>query len=147
MSKVRYPRSVTVRMTGEMYANLRRLATDDRKVALVVREAVRHYLDDQAEIAGSRRHFGGRFKERIDRLERLVSSYALVTISLLVHVGELSAARLDRDPNASVVTSKQAEMVIKAQRMAAGSQEFLRRVARRVGETLDAFDAAQESRT
>ncbi len=56
-------RRVNVRMTHAMYANLRRLAGNDKGIAEEIRKAIRQHLDDKAEIAGSRRYFTGRFRE------------------------------------------------------------------------------------
>jgi hypothetical protein len=96
----KYPRSVTVRMTNEMYANLRRLATDDRKVADVIRQMIRNQLDERAEISGNRRHFSARFQERIDELEdNLEMRMSLLTMLLtmfeemVIQVAEVSAGQ------------------------------------------------------
>jgi hypothetical protein len=55
-------------MTGAMYANLKRLAGTKRQVADVIRESLREYLDNQGELAGSRRYFSGRFRDEVHAL-------------------------------------------------------------------------------
>ena len=84
-------------MTNEMFANLRRLATDDRKVADVIRQMIRNQLDDRAEISGNRRYFTARFQERIDALEEnLERRLSLLTMLLtmfeemVIQVNEVS---------------------------------------------------------
>lgn len=74
---------VTVRMTGPMYANLRRLAGTERHIGEEIRNAVRLYLDDQGEITGSRRYFTGRFRDEVHALRRELSWHlTLITILL-----------------------------------------------------------------
>ncbi len=97
--KKTYPKSLHVRMTNEMYANLRRLATDDRKIAIVVREAIRDYLDRQGDITGSRRYFIGRFKERVEWLERLVSWHLTLLTILVSEIGAILIQNLIEIPN------------------------------------------------
>jgi hypothetical protein len=74
---------VTVRMTGPMYANLKRLAGTDRRIGEEIRNAIRLYLDDKGEIAGSRRYFTGRFRDEVRALRRELSWHlTLITILL-----------------------------------------------------------------
>jgi hypothetical protein len=61
----KYNTRVTVAMTGEMYANLLRVAGQRRKVPAQIRTYIRHGLDEQGEIAGSRRYFTGRFRDQV----------------------------------------------------------------------------------
>ena len=98
--KQKYPKAVTIRMTNEMYATLRRLATDDRKVAGVIRQLIRNQLDERAELAGNRRYFTRRFRERIDELEEnLEMRFTLLTMlltmfeELVIHTLEVSEGR------------------------------------------------------
>ncbi len=76
-------RRVNVRMTGAMYANLRRLAGNDRGIATVIREAIRQYLDTKAEITGSRRYFTGRFRDEVRALRRELSWHQTLNTILL----------------------------------------------------------------
>ena len=70
-------------MTSAMYANLRRLAQNDKQIAEVIRIAIREYLDNQGELAGSRRYFTGRFREEVHILrEELSWHLTLITILL-----------------------------------------------------------------
>jgi len=74
---------VTVRMTGPMYANLRRLAGTERHIGEEIRNAVRLYLDDQGELTGSRRYFTGRFRDEVHTLRREIGWHlTLITILL-----------------------------------------------------------------
>jgi len=74
---------VNVRMTGAMYANLKRLAGSDRHVADEIRKAIQQHLDDKAEITGSRRYFTGRFRDEVRNLNRMISWHlTLITIML-----------------------------------------------------------------
>lgn len=71
-------------MTAAMYANLRRLAVDDKHIAEVIRVAIREYLDNQGEITGSRRYFTGRFRDEVHALrEELSWNLTLMTILLV----------------------------------------------------------------
>ncbi len=74
---------VTVRMTGPMYANLRRLAGTERRIGEEIRNAVRIYLDDQGDLTGSRRYFTGRFRDEVHALRRELGWHlTLITILL-----------------------------------------------------------------
>jgi hypothetical protein len=74
---------VTVRMTGPMLANLRRLAGTDRRIGEEIRNAIRLYLDDKGQITGSRRYFTGVFRDEV-RLLRRELSWHLTLITLLL---------------------------------------------------------------
>jgi hypothetical protein len=66
----------TIYMTPEMWTRLSQLCLNrgrDCTENSLVREAIRAYLDDQAQIIGSRRHFQKTFQERIDALEEHIS--------------------------------------------------------------------------
>ena len=80
---------VNVRMTRAMYANLKRLAGTDRRVADLIREAIRQYLDNQGEIAGSRRYFTGRFREEVRALRRDLSWHLTLITILLAEVSSI----------------------------------------------------------
>lgn len=49
----------------------------------LIREAIRRYLDEQEDIAGSRRHFAKTFQDRIDRLENVLTFHLNVLIYLV----------------------------------------------------------------
>lgn len=74
---------VTVRMTGPMYANLRRLAGTERRIGEEIRNAVRLYLDDKGQITGSRRYFTGVFRDEV-RLLRRELGWHLTLITILL---------------------------------------------------------------
>jgi hypothetical protein len=80
---------VTVRMTSAMYANLMRLSGTNRQMADVIREAIRQYLDNQGEIAGSRRYFTGRFREEVRALRRELSWHQTLNTILLAEMFSL----------------------------------------------------------
>jgi hypothetical protein len=89
---------VTVRMTYALYANLKRLAGNDRYVGDVIREAIRQYVDDRGEITGSRRYFTGRFREEVRALRRELSWHlSLITIMLAEMFSVLIVTSLDLD--------------------------------------------------
>jgi len=77
-------RSIT--MTQEMHERLILLVSKrDRTIteADLIREAIRRYLDEQEQIAGSRRHFTRTFQDRIDKLEMNIAFHLNVLLYLL----------------------------------------------------------------
>ena len=73
-------------LTPEMAGRLRQIAsTKPRSVteADLIREAIRRYLDEQADLTGSRKHFQRSFRQRIDQLEATVTFQLNVLIYLL----------------------------------------------------------------
>ena len=73
-------------MTPAMARRLRQIAgTQPRSTteADLIREAIRRYLDEQEDLIGSRRHFQRSFRQRIDRLEEVVTFQLNVLICLL----------------------------------------------------------------
>lgn len=84
----KYPNKVTLRMTREMYANLRRVAGSDREIPQTVRRMIRFGLDHSEELAGSRRFFTGRFREAVMELQSLLRWYLSMNIILLAIIGE-----------------------------------------------------------
>jgi len=75
-------------MTPEMAQRLSQIASTkprDVKVADLIREAIRCYLDEQEDLTGSRKHFQRSFRERIDHLEQAVTFQLNVLIYLLAH--------------------------------------------------------------
>jgi predicted DNA-binding protein len=84
MSKKTVRRSIT--MTQEMRDRLALLVSKqprDTTEADLIREAIRRYLDEQADLAGSRRHFQKTLQDRIDRLETALTFHLNVLIYLL----------------------------------------------------------------
>lgn len=73
-------------MTGAMYANLKRLAGTKRQVADVIREALREYLDNQGEIAGSRRYFSGRFRDEVHAVRSELSWHQTLNTILMAEM-------------------------------------------------------------
>ena len=62
----------SVAMTPQMRLRLQQLLeneTRDVTEADIIREAIREYLDRQADIVGSRAHFRKTFRDRIDQLQ------------------------------------------------------------------------------
>jgi hypothetical protein len=94
----RKKKTVTVRMTAALYANLKRIAGTDRQIAEVVREAIRAYIDDQGEVTGSRRYFTGRFRDEVRLLRHEVRWHlSLITILLAEMFSILIVNSLDLD--------------------------------------------------
>jgi hypothetical protein len=89
---------VTVRMTHALYANLKRLAGNDRYVGDLIREAIRQYIDSRGEITGSRRYFTGRFRDEVRTLRRELSWHlSLITIMLAEMFSVLIVNTLELD--------------------------------------------------
>lgn len=51
--------------------------------AELIREAIRRYLDEQEDLAGSRKHFQKSFQDRLDRLEGLMLFQFNILFSLI----------------------------------------------------------------
>jgi len=67
----------TVYMTPEMLNYLTQIAAKrgrDCNENVLIREAVRNFIDSQADVLSSRRHFQKSFQERIDQLEERLSN-------------------------------------------------------------------------
>ncbi len=79
----KYDQTVQVAMTSEMYANLLRVAGQRRKVPGQIRTYIRHGLDEQGEIAGSRRYFTGRFRDQVLQ-QRVEFRWYLTVLTALV---------------------------------------------------------------
>jgi hypothetical protein len=73
-------------MTEEMYANLQRLTPVNATIPSLIRAYIRSGLDNQAEIAGSRRHFSGRFRDEV-RGQRLEFRWYLTVLVALLAQG------------------------------------------------------------
>lgn len=88
-------RSIT--MTPEMHDRLEQVVSKhprDMTEADAIREAIRHYLDEQDDLMGSRRHFQKSMQERLDRLESALTFQMNVLLFLLA--GDNDPARVRR---------------------------------------------------
>jgi hypothetical protein len=84
MSNKSVRRSINV--TPEMHDQLVQIAAKlDRDVteADLIRDAIRQYLDQQADLVGSRRHFQKSLQAQFDRLEGTLTIHLHVMIALL----------------------------------------------------------------
>lgn len=52
----------------------------------IIRDAIRHYLDQQADVVGSRRHFQRSLQARLDRLESTLTFQMLMLTFLMATV-------------------------------------------------------------
>jgi predicted DNA-binding protein len=85
----------SIAISSEMHDLLTQIAAQrgrDTTESHLIREAIRHYLDEQGDLVSSRRHFQKSLQLRLDRLERSLIFQMNVLVCLL-------AALLD-DPNA-----------------------------------------------
>lgn len=77
----------TIYMTPEMWTRIEQLAHSgghEHSENVLMREALRCYIDNQAEMIGSRRHFQKSFQERIDSLETNLSRMSAQNTSLML---------------------------------------------------------------
>jgi uncharacterized coiled-coil protein SlyX len=84
MSRKTIRRSLT--MTQEMHDRLVLLVIKhprDTTEADLIREAIRAYLDNQADIIGSRKHFQKSLQDRLDKLETTLAFQLNVLIYLV----------------------------------------------------------------
>src|SRR5512147_1244284 len=84
-------RSLTVQRTlyvsPEMWEHLQQLAQAQGRDCTensLMRDAIRAYIDDQAQVIGSRRHFQKSFQSRIDQLETQLTSESTRHTELLL---------------------------------------------------------------
>ena len=78
-------------MTNAMYANLKRLAGNERAVSEEIRKAIRQYIDTGGEITG-------RFREDVRDLKRLLNWHlTLITIMLAEVASILTLNLIDMD--------------------------------------------------
>lgn len=76
----------SIRMTPEMRALLAQLLLKqprDVSEADLIREAIRHYLDEQDDLIGSRRHFQKSLQDRIEALESALAFHLNVLLYLV----------------------------------------------------------------
>ena len=79
----------SVSMSEEMHTLLTQIAAKrgrDIAEAHLIREAIRQFLDEQAEIVGSRRHFQKSLQLRLDHLERSLLFQMNIVIYLLTAI-------------------------------------------------------------
>jgi len=79
----------SISMTPEMRDLLAQIAAKHgREVSEndIIRDAIRHYLDQQADVVGSRRHFQRSLQARLDRLENTLTFQMLMLTFLLATV-------------------------------------------------------------
>lgn len=76
----------SVWISQEMHELLRQhISKRGRKVneSEVIREAIRHYLDDQNDVVGSQRHFQRSMQARLDQMEFALAFHLNVVVYLL----------------------------------------------------------------
>lgn len=76
----------SISMTHEVHLQLTQLAARrgrDVTESDLIREAIREYLDQQADVVGSRRHFQKSLQRRIDALEDTLTFQMHILIALL----------------------------------------------------------------
>jgi len=77
----------------------------------LIRDAIRQYLDEQADIVGSRRHFQKSLQTRIDRLERtLTFQMNVLTFLLTTVLGDESGAAIE---DAIITAKRDGEALLK----------------------------------
>lgn len=79
----------SISMTPEMRDLLGQIAAKqgrDISENDIIRDAIRHYLDQQADVVGSRRHFQRSLQARLDRLESTLTFQMLMLTFLLATV-------------------------------------------------------------
>ena len=72
--------STNIRDKLDQIAKLRPQPTSQ---SVIIREAIRHYLDEQEDLIGSRRHFQKSLQDRITRLEQALSFQLSILIYLI----------------------------------------------------------------
>ena len=76
----------------------------------LIREAIRQYLDEQADVVGSRRHFQKSLQVRLDRLENTLTFQMNVLTYLLATVlGDESGAAIE---DASITAKRDGESLL-----------------------------------
>ena len=77
----------------------------------LIRDAIRQYLDEQADIVGSRRHFQKSLQTRIDRLEStLAFQMNVLTFLLTTVLGDESGAAIE---DAIITAKRDGEALLK----------------------------------
>ena len=86
----------SISMTPEMRDLLAQIAAKyGREVSEndIIRDAIRHYLDQQADVVGSRRHFQRSLQARLDRLESTLTFQMLMLTFLMATVLGMRATK------------------------------------------------------
>ena len=77
----------SINITPEMRDMLAQIAAKQARDVTesdLIRDAIRQYLDQQADLVGSRRHFQRSLQERLDALEGTLTLHLHVMIALLL---------------------------------------------------------------
>ena len=77
-------------MTPDMANRLRHVAENHQRNITesdLMRQAIRHFLDEQENLIGSRRHFQKSLRERVDRLESALT-FQLTVLTFLLSTDE-----------------------------------------------------------
>jgi predicted DNA-binding protein len=89
----------SISMTPEMRDLLTQIAAKHGRDVTendLIRAAIRHYLDQQSDVVGSRRHFQRSLQARLDRLESTLTFQMLMLTFLLATVlGDESGEAID----------------------------------------------------
>ena len=96
----------TISMTPEMHDLLMQIVVKrerDVKEVDLIREAILEYLDEQADVVGSRRHFQKSLRARLDQLESAFTFHLHILIYLLSAV---LADESDRAIEDAIVAAK-----------------------------------------
>ncbi|MEO8392436.1 MAG: ribbon-helix-helix protein, CopG family [Chloroflexota bacterium] len=90
-----YPHRLSVQVTDAMNDLLDQVAERrDEPKSEVVRTALRIFLDEQADLIGSRKYFSKMFQRRVDYLERLLT----ITLWLNVQTLQILYERIRKEP-------------------------------------------------
>lgn len=93
-------------MTQEMRDRLALLVSKsprDTTEADLIRESIRFYLDEQADIIGSRRHFQKSLQDRLDKLEAALSFHLNILLYLMA---TLDSANTQERLTESIIAAK-----------------------------------------
>jgi len=89
----------SISMTPEMRDLLAQIAAKHGRDVTendLIRDAIRHYVDQQSDVVGSRRHFQRSLQARLDRLESTLTFQMLMLTFLLATVlGDESGEAID----------------------------------------------------
>jgi len=124
-------KQISLYVSEEMYRLLEQVADRNQKrVNDTLREGIRYFLDNQAEVIGSKRHFQRSLQERLDTLEGHLLSQMLNQQQLhsfyeqvLIHLVSITAAaQLSRLSNMAI---QPAQLLERAFAAAQGQREAL----------------------
>ena len=98
------------RVMRDLLAQIAARRGRDVKEVDLIREAIRHYLDEQADVVGSRRHFQKSLQARLDELEHTLTFQTNILIYLLSAViGDESGAAIE---NAIIIAKRDGETLL-----------------------------------